>query len=299
MALDLSILYRGSLSSCNYGCEYCPFAKRTNTAIELATDKAELDRFVNWVSDRDPAAKIGILFTPWGEALIHRYYQSAIAKLSHLPQVTKVAIQTNLSCDLDWIKDCNLDTLALWTTFHPTEVSIEQFLARCRILDLDRVKYSVGIVGLKEHQHQSQLLRQQLDPDVYLWINASKRQPDYYTPEDLDLFTHIDRLFPINNQVYDTLGKPCRTGHKVITVDGAGTIRRCHFIPDSIGNIYDVNFEESLFPRNCQNQVCRCHIGYVHLEELNLDKVYGDGILERIPSARSRAFLKSPTSNPS
>ena len=290
MALDLSIIYRGSLSSCNYGCEYCPFAKCTNTAIELANDKAELDRFVNWVSDRDPADKIGILFTPWGEALIHRYYQSAIAKLSHLPQVTKVAIQTNLSCDLDWVKDCNLDTLALWTTFHPTEVSIEQFLQQCRILDLHNVKYSVGIVGLKEHQHQAQLLRQQLDPDVYLWVNAYKRQLDYYTPEDIDLFTQIDPLFTINNQVYDTLGKPCRTGDKVITVDGQGTIRRCHFIPDSIGNIYDSNFEKSLFPRTCQNKVCRCHIGYVHLEELNLDKVYGDGILERIPSARSRAF---------
>jgi MoaA/NifB/PqqE/SkfB family radical SAM enzyme len=246
MALDLSILYRGALSSCNYGCEYCPFAKRTNTAIELANDKAELDRFVNWAIDRDPADKIGILFTPWGEALIHRYYQSAIGKLSHLPQVTKVAIQTNLSCDLDWVKNCNLDTLALWTTFHPTEISIEQFLARCQILDLHNVKYSVGIVGLKEHQHQAQLLRQQLDPDVYLWVNAYKRQLDYYTPADIDLFTQIDRLFPINNQVYDTLGKPCRTGHKVITVDGEGTMRRCHFIPESIGNIYDANIPQNL-----------------------------------------------------
>jgi MoaA/NifB/PqqE/SkfB family radical SAM enzyme len=299
MALDLSILYRGSLSSCNYGCEYCPFAKRTNTAPELARDKAELDRFVNWVSDREPADKIGILFTPWGEALIHRYYQSAIARLSHLSQVTKVAIQTNLSCNLDWVKNCNLDTLALWTTFHPIEVSIENFLEQCRTLDRSNVKYSVGIVGLKEHQNHAQFLRQQLDPDIYLWVNAYKRQPDYYTPADLDLFTQIDPLFPINNQVYDTLGKPCRTGHKVITVDGEGTMRRCHFIPDSIGNIYDPNFDKSLFSRNCQNQVCRCHIGYVHLEELNLDKVYGNGILERIPSARSRAFFKSPTSNPS
>jgi hypothetical protein len=191
--------------------------------------------------------------------------------------------------NLDWVKDCDLDTLALWTTFHPTEVPIDLFLARCQILDLHNVKYSVGIVGLKEHQHQAQLLRQKLDPDVYLWVNAYKRQLDYYTPADLDLFTQIDRLFPINNQVYDTLCKPCRTGHKAITVDGEGTMRRCHFIPESIGNIYDSNFAESLFPRTCQNQVCRCHIGYVHLDELNLDKVYGDGILERIPSTRSRA----------
>ena len=31
----LSILYRGPLSSCNYGCEYCPFAKREESRAEL------------------------------------------------------------------------------------------------------------------------------------------------------------------------------------------------------------------------------------------------------------------------
>jgi MoaA/NifB/PqqE/SkfB family radical SAM enzyme len=288
--LQRRFLIQSLLQCCNYGCEYCPFAKRTNTAAELAQDKAELDRFVNWVSDRNPTDKIGILFTPWGEALIHRYYQSAIARLSQLSQVTKVAIQTNLACTLDWVKNCDLDTLALWTTFHPTEVSIESFLQQCQSLDRSQVKYSVGIVGLKEHQNYAKLLRQELNTDVYLWVNAYKRQPDYYNPADIDLFTQIDPLFPINNRVYDTFGKPCRTGDKVITVDGEGTMRRCHFIPDSIGNIYDLNIEKSLFSRNCQNRVCRCHIGYIHLEELNLDKVYNNGILERIPSARSRAF---------
>ena len=29
--MNLSILYRGPLSSCNYGCEYCPFAKHRET----------------------------------------------------------------------------------------------------------------------------------------------------------------------------------------------------------------------------------------------------------------------------
>jgi hypothetical protein len=82
-----------------------------------------LDRFVNWVENLDRADKIGILFTPWGEALIHRYYQSTLSRLSHFSQIAKVAIQTNLYCNLDWIKNCNLDTLALWTTFHPKEVS--------------------------------------------------------------------------------------------------------------------------------------------------------------------------------
>ena len=37
--MNLSILYRGPLSSCNYACAYCPFAKRTETAAELAHDR--------------------------------------------------------------------------------------------------------------------------------------------------------------------------------------------------------------------------------------------------------------------
>jgi MoaA/NifB/PqqE/SkfB family radical SAM enzyme len=284
MALELSILYRGSLSSCNYGCEYCPFAKRSNTAAELAQDQAELDRFVDWVSARDTTDHLGILFTPWGEALIHGYYQQAITQLSRLPQVRKVTIQTNLSGGLDWVPDCNLGSLAFWTTFHPGEVEIDRFLAQCRLLDQYQAKYSVGIVGLKEHQGAALRLRQELDPAVYLWVNAYKRQVGYYDAADVDLFTQIDPLFPINNQVYDTLGKPCNTGHTVVSVDGDGTMRRCHFVPEIIGNIYDQNFQDSLLPRNCQNQVCRCHIGYVHLRDMSMDEIYGNSLLERIPA---------------
>ncbi len=49
MSLTLSILYRGPLSSCNYDCPYCPFAKRQETAAELLVDRAALERFVCWI----------------------------------------------------------------------------------------------------------------------------------------------------------------------------------------------------------------------------------------------------------
>jgi hypothetical protein len=35
--------------------------------------------------------------------------------------------------------------------------------------------------------------------------------------------------------------------------------------------------------RPCPRAACDCHIGYVHLEELGLDAVFGDDILVRIP----------------
>jgi len=66
-------------------------------------------------------------------------------------------------------------------------------------------------------------------------------------------------------------------------VDGDGVVRRCHFIKQPIGNIYDPDFAQCLQERPCTNDTCGCHIGYVHLDRLELGKTFGDGILERIP----------------
>src|SRR6185312_17115363 len=120
--MKLSILYRGPLSSCNYGCAYCPFAKHTETAVEHKADERALNSFVDWVAARKEES-ISVLFTPWGEALIRKRYQQALVRLTNLANVQKAAIQTNLSCNLAWIESCDKTRLALWTTFHPAEVS--------------------------------------------------------------------------------------------------------------------------------------------------------------------------------
>jgi hypothetical protein len=281
MKTSWSILYRGPLSSCNYACEYCPFAKTRNTRAELADDAERLQRFVAWVENR--REEIGILFTPWGEALIHRVYQNALCKLSHLQNVRRVAIQTNLSCALEWVAGANPDKLALWCTFHPGEIALDRFLHQCHTLDACGVQYSVGIVGTKEALVFLEPLRGGLRPDVYLWVNAFKRNPEYYTAGEISRLTQIDPLFPVNNQRHPSLGRACRTGQSVFSVDGNGDMRRCHFVKDIIGNIYEPDFETALRPRVCPAETCGCHIGYVHLENLGLDAVFGDGLLERIP----------------
>lgn len=280
--MKLSILYRGPLSSCNYACGYCPFAKRTETAAELAHDRACLKRFIAWVGSRS-ADSIGVLFTPWGEALVRHWYQDALASLTRMPPVRKVAIQTNLSCKLDWLAACDTTRLALWCTFHPTETTRERFLAKCRELHARGVRFSVGVVGLKEHFAEITELRRKLPADVYLWINAYKRNPDYYTTEMVEELTRIDPLFPINNQYHRSRGESCQAGATVISVNGDGTVRRCHFIREPIGNLYAPDFERCLVERPCVNETCGCHIGYVHLDRLGLYETFGDGVLERVP----------------
>lgn len=281
----LSILYRGPLSSCNYGCPYCPFAKHRETREEHERDRGALERFMNWVEAHN-GIHIGIFFTPWGEALVRRRYQDAFVRLSNMAHVVKVAIQTNLSSRLEWTEQCVKAKIALWATYHPGETERARFLAKCLDLHGRGVRFSVGIVGMKEHSSEIEAMRAALPPDIYLWINAYKRDPRYYSQEDIARFSSIDPLFPINNRYHPSAGRACRAGHTVISVDGDGNARRCHFIKSPIGNIYQPGFEEVLKERPCTNATCGCHIGYVHMPELELYDVFGDGVLERIPTRR-------------
>jgi hypothetical protein len=277
-----NILYRGSLSSCNYECGYCPFAKTSNTRAELRKDQQELERFAAWVEVRQN--RIGILITPWGEALVHQYYRRTMTELSHLPQVYRVSVQTNLSAALDDFDGANRDTLALWTTFHPSQTSLARFAARCEELDAAGIRYSVGVVGLREHFDAIEELRRVLRPEVYLWINAFKRESNYYRPEEINRLLAVDPYFHWNLHRYASRGKPCCAGETTFTVDGDGNVRRCHFVDGIIGNIYEENFDDCLKPRTCPAAACGCHIGYIHRPVLKLNGLYGEGLLERIPS---------------
>lgn len=279
------LLYRGPLSSCNYGCTYCPFAKTTNTAAELRDDEKKLNRFVDWVASQEDR-QIGILFTPWGEAAIHRYYQRAITRLSHLSNVYRVAIQTNLSGKLDWLRDSDLETSALWTTFHPTQTTLDDFLKRCSKLDEIGARYSVGVVGFTEQLNLFQELKERLKPEVYLWANAYKDQANYYQENDIMAFESLDPNFRINTIRHPSRGLPCNAGHSSFSINGDGDVQRCHFIKERIGNIYENDFRSHIAssPAPCSNETCGCHIGYIHMPSLKQDRLYGDGLMERIPS---------------
>ena len=276
----LYVLYRGPLASCNYDCPYCPFAKRSDPPELLRADREALHRFAGWVTataDR----RLSVLFTPWGEALTRRWYRDTITRLSHLPHVDRVAIQTNLAARTGWLADADRDTVALWTTYHPGQVSRDRFLGRCRELDALGVRYSVGVVGLPEHLAEARALRSALAPHVYLWVNAADGHV-YSAAEEAD-WTALDPRFADSVRPHPSRGLPCHAGETAISVRGDGTVRRCHFVAEPIGHLYDGSWRAALRPRDCPNGTCDCHIGYVHLAPLGLREVYGRGLMERIP----------------
>ncbi|MEU5427832.1 STM4011 family radical SAM protein [Streptomyces olivoreticuli] len=279
--MDLTILYRGPLASCDYDCPYCPFAKRRDSTERLRADRAALERFTGWAG-RQTGDRLSVLFTPWGEGLVRSWYRGALVALSHQPHVGRVAIQTNLSCRTDWLTDADLDSVALWCTYHPGQTPYERFLAKARRLADLGVRFSVGIVGLPEHLDDARRLRAALPGHVYLWVNAAEGRT--YTDEEAGVWTALDPLFPYSRHPHRSAGLPCRTGESVISVDGDGTVRRCHFVRAELGNLYDGSYRAALSPRPCPLAVCDCHIGYVHLETLPLYDVFAGGVLERVPA---------------
>ncbi|NKY86744.1 STM4011 family radical SAM protein [Nocardia veterana] len=280
--MELSILYRGPLASCDFDCPYCPFAKRRDSRTQLRADRAALERFVGWATEQQED-RLSILFTPWGEGLVRSWYRQALVRLSQVPAVRRVAIQTNLSCRTDWLADADPTVVALWCTYHPGQTPYDRFLAKCVDLSRRGIRFSVGVVGLPDHYEPARRLRADLPEHVYLWINA----PEGHELSDAEAarWTELDPHFGFSRYPHRSGGFACRTGESVISVDGAGTVRRCHFVRTELGNLYDGSYRAALRPRPCPLRTCDCHIGYVHLETLPLYDLFGDGVLERIPAA--------------
>ena len=184
---------------------------------------------------------------------------------------------------LDWVSAADPQRLALWCTYHPSQADRQEFLAHCQQLMELGISFSVGMVGLRQQFDEIEALRDELPAHIYLWINAYQDVKNYYQDEEIERLTAVDPLFPLNLYPHASRNERCRAGESVISVDGEGQVRRCHFISQVIGNIYDPGFPACLQPRPCSAESCNCHIGYVHLNRLNLYELFGPHVLERIP----------------
>lgn len=219
-----------------------------------------------------------------GEGLIHRWYREALIELSHMEHVDKVAIQTNLSCGLDWAERLNADKAAFWITYHPGQTAESAFLAQCMELYRQGIPFSVGSVGVKSSFGALASLRQALPSDIYMWVNAFKDKKNYYSKADSDFLGGIDPHFDRNATDYDSFGRECRTGRDVFYVQGSGQVKRCYKDRGVIGHLYRDGLHGLSAERPCRMKGCDCYIGYIHMPGLRLDDVYGSRLLERIAS---------------
>src|SRR5205823_1837899 len=168
-------LFRTRLEWCNYTCHYCPWnADLVRVpAEEFRRDEERLNRVVDRIAELP--RRVELFITPKAEYLVLPYWREAVGRLLALPQVERVTVQTNLSFDVAvWLPTVAAHKLALWTTYHPTEVDdagLESLHAKWALLRSAGVPFSVGIVGTHENLRPMQLLRERLPRDVYLWVN--------------------------------------------------------------------------------------------------------------------------------
>jgi sulfatase maturation enzyme AslB (radical SAM superfamily) len=281
-----TLYFRGSLSSCNYNCPYCPFSKNKDNAEALAMDRVQLNTFVDWLRRQaDAGHRPSVFFNPYGEGLIHRWYRTAMTELSHMEHVDKVVIQTNLSANLDWTGALNPHKAIFWATYHPGQTSEAAFVAQCCELYSRGIPFSAGTVGVKTAFEAIESIRRALPADVYLWVNAFKDKANYYTEADRAFLCGIDPHFERNLNDYESVGRCCAAGESVFYVHGSGLVKRCYQDRQVIGHLYRDGLERLSRPRLCKMNSCGCYIGYIHLQELHMTDVYGERMLERITTA--------------
>lgn len=256
------IYYRGYLKSCNYRCGYCPFCKHKSSQQELERDKGALFRFVDYLERLDQ--KISIMFLPYGEALIHPYYLEALAALSANKNIESVCIQTNASFNIDYLmthiqqKDGNMKKIKFWCSFHPSQVSVEEFMGQCQRLYGKGFSFSVGAVGDYDAIKQLEELRNQLPTDIYMWINKKDGLKRNYHDYEVKQFLCIDPHFGMELYKQKADIKLCHGGKQSIFVNGKGDISACNISNGKIGNIY----ENKIQSPSCKSKSCRCYLAY-------------------------------------
>lgn len=280
-----TLYYRNYIKSCNYNCVYCPFQKIKISKAKIKKDKKYLNKFVEYI--KNSCESFNIFLAPKGEILNFDYYQEAISELSHVSNIGEVVVQSNLSGDLEWLENVNRDKLILWTTYHPTEVDISDYLSQINSLIEYNIRFTVGIVGVKGNFTKIEEMNNSLDRfgenRPYLWINAYKDRRNYYTGKDVEFLNKIDRLFELNLKDYKSKNLKCKTGEIVFFVEWNGSIHRCWQDKKKLGNLYNTSLDIVSSSVTCTKDICSCYIGYSNIEDLRLDKIYKESLLGRIP----------------
>ncbi len=286
-----TVIYRGSLKSCNYSCSYCPFAKHRATAAELEQDRLSFERFCGSLESRVQSFSIGAVFvTPYGEASIHPWYWEGLSRLAGFPGIYRVGMQTNLSFSVEeCLKIFDFPTcdapekrrgkLCIWATFHPEMTTAREFAAKCRLLAEKRISVCAGAVGVPDNMGIIRELRKELPSGVYLWINKMDGLKRNYRPEEVKAFSEIDPFFTYELENPAAHGEMCEGR---CFVEGDGKVRTCNISKPKGINWYEGG-EGEIFSPLCSRKRCTCYLAYGGRSDFALRHIFGDYPIFRVP----------------
>jgi len=284
-----NIYYRGLLSSCNYSCSYCCFARKKPGKTELIKDEESLKKFCDFIDNTEFKNKVSIFFTPYGEGLIHDYYVEAVGRLAANPKCKYISCQTNLSFDafkfLEKLKalKADLSKVKLWASFHPEMVSVDEFVYKVKQLKTC-IDLCAGIVAIPGDLGYVFELRRKLPKDVYLWINAKEREETRYTKSEVISLMEVDPLFCNELQRHRVRDSCCSAGVSSVFIRANGDVFPCHLNKNRLLNIYkEQNPVESF---KCDRKFCDCYLSYSNRIDLDVGKYFGEYTYIRLPEKK-------------
>ncbi len=279
--------YRGNLTSCNYSCDYCPFAKRKNSANMLAKDENNLKKLIERM--KCVRSSHALLITPYGEALIHSYYWTAIASLTQIPSEELTGCQTNLSFPVEKMlthfTKCggHINKLCLWCTFHPLMTGVSEFVKQCSLLSEWGVTFSVGAVGNPRQIDTIKKLRDELPASIYLWINKMDGLNRPYSAKEISAFHSIDPYFSLELKHYKADIKKCSKAF-FLTADEERYYCNLH------AGSHAMAVADKTSPSSCYKE-CSCYLAYCNRTDLTELFFFRPYPAFRIPSYPKAMFL--------
>lgn len=316
-----TVLYRGSLKSCNYRCSYCPFSKHRGSEREYERDRRQWFRFVDsLLEDRGEAERgrereggcgqesrrereregqprsVGALMVvPYGEALIHGWYWQGLGRLAAKDEMDCVGAQTNLSFPVEQSLEeyrnagGQMGKLRLWATFHPEMTDVKTFAERCRELQDTGTLICAGAVGVPGNMEVIWRLRQLLPDGIYLWVNKMDGLGRCYTEEEIRGFRQADPLFDRELVPVEADSRKC-AGRLFVEADGR--VRACNISGDLGINWYDRDRREAVpGPPVCVRKRCSCYLAYGGRKDVMNRVLFGPYPVFRIPQNPGAVFL--------
>ena len=310
-----TIIYRGSIKSCNYRCFYCPFSKHPASAREMERDRAQWFSFVRRVAETGGQSETGaVLVAPYGEALIHPWYWEGLAELSALPWIDAAGAQTNLSFPEELPERFAafggaVKKLRLWATFHPEMTDAAAFADRCRALIRRGVTVCAGAVGAPGAAEVLRELRRLLPEECYFWINRMDGMKRTYTEEEKQVFSELDPYF--YRELLCHPADPAQCAGRLMA-EGDGRLHTCNISPvqkerwrhpvsaEGAGRIpagvtdamsKPIESKQLLLPAVCNRKRCSCYLAYGGRENLVNQLLFGPYPVFRIPRRPKAVFL--------
>jgi MoaA/NifB/PqqE/SkfB family radical SAM enzyme len=214
---------------CNYGCVYCSARKLAHSIEAAHKEEASAEKW-NAALNNLPAATIDLT---GGEPFLHVGIYDIINQLDDKHQL---GVTTNLSLvDLDRLPEKKKIS---WTlSFHPSQsVNLEDFTEKALLLKQKYAAVTINYVACatqiervaaySEH-FTRQNLRFHVDPDMFYYYNAEEKKL-------LSNYVQKDRIIDENS----ARPYPCRAGINHVHVMPDGTVFKCYYYTESLGNLF-------------------------------------------------------------